>query len=181
MDHPSLRPLACAAAFLAGAIPVAIAQQPDFPLPERRPGQWEIRMNTSGQDMVIQACTDRETERMMMRMAVGLEGGPVCERQQISREGAGYRIDSVCTMGAMRVTSRTTVTGDFQTTYNVRIEGTVQGGPGGGQPQQTLTTQTARFVAPACTGGLVPGDMLMPGGIKMNVRNLPGMAPGRRP
>jgi len=75
------------------------------------------------------------------------------------------------------------MSGDFQSSYSVRIEGTMTT-PGQSQPQATSMVQNARWVGAACTGGLVPGD-IQTMGHKVNIRNMPGFGGGaaqpRRP
>ena len=149
-------------------------------LPQRRAGQWEVTISTgegaAASQVQMQACTDAASERAMMAMGAG-QMGQMCQRNEIRRDGQDYVMESDCQMGPMRVISNSRITGDFQSAYQMRIEGQVTGMPGAAQ-QKTLTTQSARFVSPTCTGGLVPGDMLLPGGQKVNVLNMPGMRPG---
>ncbi|QCK87959.1 hypothetical protein E8L99_20475 [Phreatobacter aquaticus] len=167
-----MRLFALAVAVL-GATP-AFAQ---VELPQRRAGQWEITMTTgegsAATEFKTTACTDAGAERAMMAMGTGMMG-QMCQRNDIRRDGQGYLMESDCQMGPMRVVSTTRITGDFQSAYQMRIEGQVTGTPGAAQ-QKTVTIQSARFVSATCTGGLVPGDMLLPGGQKMNVLNMPGL------
>lgn len=156
---------------IVAALPAA-AQQTEIAFPERRAGQWEIRMvseearNTP--PMVIQHCTDAATDRQMMQAGLSISR-ELCQRYEMRREGGGIVIDAACQIGPIRSTSRSVVTGDFRDTYQVRVEGTTEGAPGI-PAQRSIMTQTARWVSATCASGLVPGDMLMPGGMKMNVR-----------
>jgi hypothetical protein len=167
-----MRRLALAATLLATT--PAFAQ---VELPQRRAGQWEITMSTgegaSAGQVQMQACTDAASERAMMALGAG-QMGQMCQRNVIRREGQDYVMESDCQMGPMRVISNSRITGDFQSAYQMRIEGQVTGMPGAAQ-QKTITTQSARFVSATCTGGLVPGDIVMPGGQKVNVLNMPGL------
>jgi hypothetical protein len=174
-------------AVLALIVSPALAQSPSVELPSRRAGHWEIKMlmegREGGPEMVVQACTDAATERQMMQFGAG-QMGQTCQRYDIRRVGQEFHIDADCQMGPMRSISRTVMSGDFQSGYTVRVEGTATMG-GQAQPQQTLMVQTARWVGATCTGGLVPGDIQMPTGQKVNIRNMPGAAGGgvqpRRP
>ena len=47
-----------------------------------------------------------------------------------------------------------------------------KGSDGKKGPQPTLMVHTARWAGAACTGGMKPGDMTMPGGVKLNVKQL---------
>jgi hypothetical protein len=175
-------PLAALAALLASP---AAAQTPSVELPSRRAGQWEIKTlmegREGGPETVAQTCTDAATERQMMQLGMGM-AGQVCQRYDIRRVGQEYHIETDCQMGPMRAVSRSVMSGDFQSGYSVRIEGTMTM-PGQSQPQATSMVQTARWVGAACTGGLVPGD-IQTMGQKINIRNMPGAggaAPPRRP
>ncbi len=154
----------------------ALAQATGDTLPPRRPGQWEIRMQLEGRDggpeVVARICTDADTEKLLMAHAMGGMGA-ACRRNDIRRTGDTYRIETDCTMGGMRTQSVAVASGDFQSGYTMRIEGAVT--MAGGPPQKTLMVQQARWIAAACTGGMVPGDMET-SGQRFNVRNLPRLS-----
>jgi hypothetical protein len=89
----------------------------------------------------------------------------------MKRAGATLVIDSECKFGPISSTTRTTMSGDFQSTYSIRIEGTTDGMPFGGAkgPQETLILQTAHWTG-ACPAGMKPGDFTLPGGMKFNIK-----------
>jgi len=156
--------------------PEAFAQTTGDTLPARRAGQWDIRMQMEGRDggpeIVARVCTDAETERLLMAHAMG-GMGLSCRRNEVRRVGADYRIETDCDLGGMRSQSTAVASGDFQTAYTMRIEGSVA--MPGRPVQKTLMVQQARWVGAACTGGMVPGDMET-AGQRFNVRNLPRMS-----
>jgi len=156
---------------LATVVP-AMAQPTGDSLPNRRPGHWEITMllegREGGPEVKAETCTDAETERQMMQFALGAAGG-TCQRYEVRRVGQEYHIDVDCQMGPMRTVSRSVMSGDFQTAYSIRIEGSVTM-PGGGN-QQTRMVQNARWRGETCSGGLVPGD-IQTSGNKINIRDL---------
>lgn len=159
--------LAAAALALLAASP-ALAQTVE--LPQRRPGLWEIRMNVSGRgDMEVQHCIDAATDREMMQAGLNANR-EMCSRFEMRREGAGYVMETTCQFGPMRSSSRAVFTGDFQTGYSMQMTGTTEGG-GAGRTDTNLT-QTARWVSAECRNGLQPGDMLLPGGMRVNVREM---------
>jgi hypothetical protein len=162
-----------ALAIAASALPAA-AQNVE--LPQRRAGQWEIRMNLPGRgEIEVQHCTDEATDRDMMQAGLNMSRD-MCQRFEMRREGAGFVMESVCQFGQMRSSSRAVFSGDFQSGYSMQLTGTTEGGPQG--RSETNLTQTARWVSAECRGGLAPGDMLMPGGMRVNVREMMRMAPG---
>ncbi|WP_163220223.1 DUF3617 domain-containing protein, partial [Citrobacter freundii] len=77
-----------------------------------------------------------------------------CEKRDMRREGGGIVIDAICQMGPMRITSNTVISGDFQATYSVRSNATVQM-PGQASPQTSTTVQEARWAGATCTDGMV--------------------------
>ncbi len=159
--------------FLLLVLPsAALAQPTGDSLPDRRPGHWELTMllegRAGGPELKADSCTDAATERQMMQFALGVAGG-TCQRYQVRRVGQEYHVDVDCQMGPMRTVARSVMSGDFQTAYSIRIEGTVTMP---GQPQQqTMLVQNARWRGATCSGGLVPGD-IQTGGQKVNVLSL---------
>jgi hypothetical protein len=163
---------------LALSLASPVAAQVQAELPSRRPGYWEIRVMTGGgpggQEMTIQTCTDAATERQMVQFGFG-QMGQTCQRYDIRREGGDIVVDTDCATGPVRTTARSVISGNLQSTYSMRIEGTIQthGDP---DLQRTLIVQEGRWVSARCGGGLVPGDILLPGGRRLNIRNMPGLA-----
>lgn len=165
----SLSRTACATA-LALAPLAAAAQWID--LPPRKPGLWETRMvseQPAGMPAITaQMCIDPATDREMMEFGLKMSKD-ACKRFDMKRAGGTWTIDAECAFGGMKTTTKTTISGDFQSSMSVRIEGTMDGMGAG--PQKTLMTQTATWKGP-CTDGMKPGDISMGQGIKMNVRQL---------
>jgi hypothetical protein len=99
-----------------------------------------------------------------------------CATYTMKREDKRFVIDAECAFGPVKSVTRTTMTGDFQSSYTVRIEGTTEGGFKGANagkgPQPTQMVHTARWVGAACTGGMKPGDIAMPGGMKFNIKQM---------
>jgi hypothetical protein len=164
-----------AAAAVFATAPTLAARAQGIDLPARKAGQWELRMvaekpaGTPGMD--AQMCLDAATDRDLMDFGLKMSKDS-CKRYDIRRTGASWVIDAECAMGPIRSATKTTISGDFQSTVTVRIEGTTEGMPGAGKgPQATLMTQTARWIG-ACPEGMRPGDIAMAGGIKMNVKKL---------
>ena len=163
-------PLAIAALAVSSAPFLASAQTID--LPARKPGLWETRMVTdqpAGMPVITaQMCIDPATDREMMEFGLKMSKD-ACKRFDTKKSGGTWTIDAECAFGAMKTTTKTTISGDFQSSMSVRIEGMTDGMGAG--PQKTLMTQTATGKGP-CTDGMKPGDISMGHGIKMNVRQL---------
>ena len=153
-------------------------------LPTRKPGLWELRMLTEKPagtpEMTMIMCIDPATDREMIDFGLKASEGN-CPRFDMKRAGAVYTIDAECTFGPLKAVSKTTISGDFQSSVVVRVEGTMEGIPGAGQgPQPTTMTQTASWKGATCTDGMVPGDVNF-NGFKVNVKQLKklqNMVPG---
>lgn len=162
-----------ASALLLSITAVAIAAPAgaaEFEFPARKPGQWTIEMETPGAPpMVMQACLDAATDRQMMAAGMSMSEG-MCSRMDIAEQGGAIVIDATCSMGAMQTTSHSVMSGDFQSAYTVEITSDITGGPPG-MPAHSVIVQKATWVG-ECSGGLAPGDMLMPGGMKVNVQQM---------
>ena len=160
----TLSTLSAIAVLAALALPAA-AQEIDFP--ERKAGQWEIKMIPD-----VAGAMPEQTIKACFSMSKSM-----CSRQEITRDGSDYVIDSTCQVGTMSTTSHIVVSGDFQSAYTVKMTSEITGAPmpmsGAGN-----MTQEARWVSADCTDGMAPGDMLMPGGMKVNVNEMMKMFGG---
>lgn len=167
---------------LAGALPSVAGGQTLEDLPSRKPGHWELRMVTAKPggtpDVVSQVCIDASTDRQLMEFGLRVSKD-LCKRYTMKRDGKALLIDAECRFGPMKSVTRTTMSGDFQSSYTVRVVGTTEGGfPGMGGakgPQPTSMVQTARWTAVHCASGMKPGDFTMPGGIKVNIKQMQGL------
>jgi Protein of unknown function (DUF3617) len=161
-----------AAAALAAPF-TASAQTLD--LPARKAGLWEVTTTLEKPKGVpvftSKMCLNAATDRELLDHGLKLTGGK-CRSFTARRQGQSYVIDADCRLAGAASKTKTVITGDFSSAYTLRMEGTVDGAPGAGQgPQQTLMTQTAAWKSAECPG-MKPGDMTMPGGLKVNVKQL---------
>ncbi len=151
----------------------------DFELPARKPGQWEIKNigePAGAPNMTITACVDAASDAEMMRAGLSITK-QMCPQQEMKREGDAIIFDTVCAIGPMKATSRSVMTGDFQSAYTVETT-TEMSGPMAAMAGKNVSRQEARWVSAECSDGLKPGDMLMPGGMKMNVEEMQKMMGG---
>jgi hypothetical protein len=158
----------------AGLALPAAAQSVDFPA--RRPGHWEIRIvtekPTGAPALDTQVCLDAATDRELMEFGLRMSKD-VCTRFDMKRAGGNLVIDSECSFGPVSSTTRTTMSGDFKSTYTIRIEGKTDGLPLPNVPkgpQDMLMVQTARWTAASCPEGMKPGDFTLPGGMRFNIK-----------
>jgi uncharacterized protein DUF3617 len=158
--------------FLLASAPAAAAGPEQLPI--RKAGLWEIKMVRTGSpmpDMTMQHCTNESTDRQMNGVA-GPAAQQACSKQDIRKTATGYAADTVCTVAGRSITSHSDVVGDFNSAYTVTTVSHSEGGPG--PVRDTTSTIEAKWIGP-CRPDQKPGDIVMPGGRKMNVMELPNL------
>jgi hypothetical protein len=139
-------------------------------MPNRKAGLWEMKMVSEAMPaMTMQHCTDETTDQQMRNAASPL-AKEMCSKNEVQKTATGYVTDSVCEIGGMKMNSHAEITGDFNSAYTVKSTSQQQGGPIGG-PRQTTMTLEAKWLG-ACAADQKPGDIVMPGGFKMNVKDM---------
>lgn len=141
-------------------------------LPVRKPGLWEMKMVRTGSpmpEMTMQHCTDETVDKDMANNASPL-AKQICSKQDIRQTATGYVSDSVCSVAGTTTTSHSEIAGDFNSAYTVKTRAHIQGGPAGAAGHDTTTTIEAKWLG-ACKPGQKPGDVVMPGGFKVNIRD----------
>jgi hypothetical protein len=149
----------------------------DVNFPERKAGQWEISMEPAPglPAIVTQLCIDAATDKAMMESGMAISEGQ-CSKMDVRQEGGSYIADSVCTFDGATTNSRMVMSGDFSSSYTVDITAETTGGSDGMPPSMTMR-QVATWKG-ACPAGMAPGDMVMPGGMKMNIPAMLNQAGG---
>ena len=167
------------ALFFLMQLPIGTACAVDLPV--RKAGLWEMKVVRAGSpmpEMTMQHCTtDKE-----MSAAASPMGKDMCSRQDIQKTATGYVSDSVCGVAGVTVTSHAEITGDFNSAYTVKSTSHAERGAGGA-PHDTVSTIEAKWLG-ACKADQKPGDILMPGGMKMNIKDvekLKGLIPKQAP
>ena len=161
---------------LAAAVPASEAAAVELPL--RKAGLWEMKVLRTGSpvpDMTMQHCTDASTDKQMSTSFS--PGKETCAKQDIQKTSTGYVSESVCTVAGMTVTSHGEITGDFNSAYTVKSTAHIE--RAGGQVRDSTTSIEAKWLG-ACKADQKPGDIMMPGGMKMNINDmekLKGLAP----
>jgi Protein of unknown function (DUF3617) len=156
-----------AAAITCGSM---VAQAADgLDLPARKPGEWEIKIvpKTQGAapQMTTQLCLDAASDTAIMARGLAMSAG--CTTQQ-SRDGSGnIVVDATCDLGGRKSKTHTVISGDFQSHYTIDIVSDSEGG-NPALPKHVEMTQEASWKG-ACPAGMQPGDMMMPGGHKVNL------------
>ena len=150
-------------------------------LPVRKAGLWELKMVRSGSampEMIMQHCTD-ETVDKEMNNNVSPMAKQICAKQDIKKTATGYVSDSECNVAGISTTSHAEITGDFNSAYTMKI--TSQSSSGAKANTGDSTTQLEAKWLGACKPDQKPGDIMMPGGMKMNVKDMEKMKGMHRP
>ena len=153
---------------------LALSPAPDaraVDLPVRKAGLWEMKMIRTGSplpEMTMQHCTDATIDQTMSA-AVSPMSKEICSRNDIVKTANGFSTDSVCKVGAISMTSHSEITGDFNSAYTVKATSHSEGGPSA-MPRDSTTVIEAKWLG-ACKPDQKPGDIVMPNGFKMNVKD----------
>ena len=139
-------------------------------LPLRKPGLWEMKVVKAGSqlpEMTMQHCTDQTTDKVMANSVSPL-AKQICSKQNVVKTATGFVSDSACTVAGVSMTSHSEITGDFNSAYSVTTKAHLDKGPD--QLRDTTTTIEAKYLGD-CKPGQKPGDVVMPGGFKLNVKD----------
>jgi hypothetical protein len=163
------RPATLLLAAAALTAPLALSAQ-TLDLPPRKPGLWE--MSTKNEKpkpatVAYKMCADPATDNDLMEYFLNLGACKGVTR----RESGSFVIDAECAASGKTAKSRTVITGDLQSAYTARSEGTVDNGDGK-PPQHTLSTTTATWKSADCPA-MKPGDIAVLGGwLKLNIKQV---------
>jgi hypothetical protein len=168
----------CLATCLLTLLPALDARAVEMPI--RKAGLGEMKVMRTGSpvpEMTMQHCTDESTDKEMSTTFSPM-AKEMCSKQDIQKTATGYASDSVCKVGAMSITSHSDIVGDFNSGYTVKSTSHNEGGPAG-VPRDSTTTIEAKWLG-ACKPDQKPGDIVMPGGFKLNIKDaekLKGLMP----
>lgn len=159
----------------------SFAAAPPFEPPKRKSGLWETTMKFAaqpqGSGMVMRQCIDQKTDDMMRSQARDAQADieKQCSKRDWKQVATGYEFESVCTFAGTTHTSKGKITGNMDVAYKMVMDTKYD------PPMQGLTTNHMEMEAKwagACPPDMKPGDMIMPGGQRMNIDDMNKM---RRP
>jgi hypothetical protein len=148
-------------------VPPAVAAE----LPTRKPGLWEVKMISDNRaPLIVQQCVDEATDQMLLQSA-----GPIsvaaCTKRDVQQSADGLTVDSTCKVDGKPATARAVITGSLDSAYTMNVTSTGEG------VQAGLTmTLTGKWIGP-CPSDQKPGDVIMPGGVKVNIPEMQKRAP----
>jgi hypothetical protein len=138
--------------------------------PVRKAGLWEMKVVRTGSpmpEMTMQHCTDEDTDKAMST-GFAPASNDTCSKHDLQKTATGYVSDSVCGSAGMTVTSHADITGDFNSAYTVKTTSHTERAPSPSR-DSTMTIE-AKWLG-ACKADQKPGDIVMPGGYKMNIKD----------
>jgi hypothetical protein len=141
-------------------------------LPIRKPGLWEMKVMRTGSpmpDMTMQHCTDETTDREMST-AFAPMSKEICSKTDLHKTATGFVSDSVCGVAGVSMTSHSEITGDFNSAYTVKTKSHSESGPAATKGEHESIIE-AKWLG-ACKPDQKPGDIVMPGGIKINLHDI---------
>ena len=165
------------AASLLALLPASGVRADEMPL--RKAGLWEMKIAKAGSvlpEMTMQHCTDETTDKEMSTTFSPM-AKEACSKRDIAKTATGYVSDSVCSVGGVTMSSHSDVTGDFNSAYT--IKSTAHSDKGAGGVHDVTSTIEAKWLG-ECKPGQKPGDIVMPGGFKLNIKDaekLKGLLP----
>lgn len=154
---------------------------PSFP--PRKPGLWEMQMSQlegSKGPMVVMHCVDAATDKLMQEFGNQQPkmNRKSCKEETRNEAGKMMVHREVCQEGGTKVNTHMVISGNFDNHYSVQSTTTYEPPPPGRTAQDMRMEATWKG---ACAAGQKPGDMVMPGGMKMNVIEMMKMTPGAAP
>ena len=142
-------------------------------LPQRKAGLWQVDMANPGGQMPPQQmkmCIDANTDAEMYKMGMNAAQG-MCSKPDIHRSGDTMTTNSQCKMDQTQITTQsvTKFTGDsaYHTDINSKFDPPMMG------RNDSVMTQDAKWVG-ACPADLIPGDVVMGNGMKVNIKQMMG-------
>src|SRR5580692_8392861 len=135
-------------------------------LPARKPGLWEVKTTIDGNPraLTVQQCIDVSTDQMLQSSA-GPFSAPACPDRQVIKSEASMTIDSRCTLSGKPAHAHAVVEGSFDAAYTMTVTS-----EGGDLPAVKMTIE-GKWLG-ACAADQKPGDVMMAGGVKINVPEL---------
>ena len=138
-------------------------------IPARTPGLWEQKVTSRGMTQATRICLDKAAEARFAWWGQNAGQGACSHTRVTPRSGGGWSFASSCDMGENGKTeTRGEVTGDFAKAYKVSAESTISGARAQSMNGTHAMTLEASWQGP-CPAGMRPGDMILPGGMTINV------------
>jgi hypothetical protein len=147
--------------FLA-AIVLPAAGDDAITLPERKAGLWELKtMMDEGngpRDQTMKMCVDERMEKNTVLASIS-DHKANCSTYNVKVDNGSTTVDADCIYNERQVMSTTTMSGDFKTTFEIKIQSTTSDPEKKDQSvviKRTIT-QLGKYLGDTC-GDLKPGE-----------------------
>jgi len=155
--------------------PVAVPK-PAPPPPARKPGLWQTTLSEEGspdKPQVLKICIDALTDQHLGILGTDLSGD-TCGSKTFSPQGEGaWGILAECTLGPVVTEYSGSVTGDFDSHYEMKVRSQTTGGS---QMNRVTNYVVSSKRLGGCTGNMRPGDVINEG-VRMNLFGMAGGKP----
>jgi len=142
-------------------------------LPKRKSGLWDVTVSRKSADrptQTMQMCIDQKTDDLALQLGESV-ASQACSKREIHREGDRIVANSICKLGDTTASSRTVLSGKFDRAYRGEIR-TRYDPPLMGKGESLIRID-AKWIGP-CQPDQKPGDMILPNGMKINIRSMQG-------
>jgi hypothetical protein len=154
---------------LCGAAATAAAADQ---MPKLKPGLWETKTSASrapqGRPHVSTICLDDSVQQEMYKMGTGMASN-MCSKFELKNTGGKVTSESVCDLGGTKMVSKSVMTFIGNTAYRTEAHATFD--PPMGDMKETTTVIEGKYLG-ACKPGQNPGDMTLPDGRTVNIRQM---------
>jgi len=160
--------------FIRVAIGIALlavaSTAPAQEFPKLKPGLWEVNMTTGKREAprLTTMCLDDSVQREMYTMSTGMMAG-MCSKHEIKVAGNKVTTIANCDLGITKMQSQAMMTLSGNTSYHTEARATFDPPLNGAKESTSIID--GKHVG-ACKPGQQPGDMTLPGGQTVNVRQL---------
>ena len=160
----------------AGERPAQVAAT----LPSPKAGLWRETLMRDGHGLALvgdlRACLDSDARKRLSMLGDKAEKG-MCKDRTVTRDAdGGYHFSSSCDMGpAGHVTTQGELTGDLASRYRVHTQSDTTGASFNTMNGRHVVDIEARYLGP-CPAGMVPGDVVIANGMKVNMNHLRAIA-----
>lgn len=145
-------------------------------MPNRKPGLWEIKMQTPEMEMPIlsQQCIDEKSDNLLQQQGRA-QAQQKCDKNTIRKEGDKIILESECKFEGCTAKSKAVFSGDFTRNYRGEIHTTYT--PSLHGMKSSTQTLEGKWLG-ACKPGQKPGDVTIPGMGSMNLNEMMKKIPG---
>jgi hypothetical protein len=152
------------------ALLAAASATPAQEFPKLKSGLWEVNMTTGKREAprLTTMCLDDSVQREMYSMSTGMMAG-MCTKHEIKVAGSKVTTIANCDLGITKMQSQAVMTLSGNTSYHTEARATFDPPLNGAKESTSIID--GKHVG-ACKPGQQPGDMTLPGGQTVNVRQL---------